>query len=401
MPRTTIRRRVARTTAVLVAAAAWLQLPALAEGAQVPSPAGERILAGENWYTQWTKTTADLGAPVYATKPRLSWRTDQDVLWRGAGTRAPEVIFKEGLQPRGAKDPEEKRQYNWVGQVHNSETGTVYSGTSRSRQVAVDFAGAKGWVYEIHAPFGVDQTKSGTYQTMFGTYHGEQEITFPGGVKPRFIKQGCKVDTGVCQDNPGFDPSGVSTMEDVAAVTIDWSKVWPTEDVSDLPWQSDGVTAYAVGTGTLNPYEGEDAFREGLKPKATTDPWLGLFKKYVIDKPLPDWETAAAGAAVPGFTSQADAAALASMGKNGGWVYTLGAAHGFRTDLLDRLSYNPVPPNPVEFGYVGGVRGGLLLKACYFKHGETVADHCVDNPHPSAAADADDTARDTRPVPVG
>ncbi|WP_049660318.1 hypothetical protein [Kitasatospora sp. MY 5-36] len=390
MAATITGRRIAQVVAAVVVAVAagWTPVPAQAHSAPAqPLPTVPAPLT-DDWYTQWKNTTADPGAPVKETRPKLTWRSDQDVLWRGSN-RTPEVIFADGLRPQGEKTPEDQRQYNWVSQVDRSTPETVFSGASRDQSVAVDFG---AWIYEVHAPWGIDQEASGTYTTMFGLYRGEQEITFPGGIKSRFIKDACPRDGGACQSNPNYDPSGADQPQDVAAVTIDWARLWPTQDAGALPWVSEEGTAWAVGTDTLNPFQGEDAFREGLKPRVGTAPWLGLFKEHVLNKPTPSvlehgWEALAVGAAVPGFRAKSDAEELVSEAKAGGWVYQLlDTAHGFRTDLLNKPTKETAPAEPVELGYVGGVRGGLLLTACHYPQGSTVSDQCFKNPHPGTNA---------------
>ncbi|MFF2119365.1 hypothetical protein [Kitasatospora sp. NPDC058184] len=67
----------------------------------------------DDWYTQWKDTTADPDAPVKETRPKLTWCSDQDVLWRGS-IRTPEIILADGLRPQGEKTSEDQRQYNWV-----------------------------------------------------------------------------------------------------------------------------------------------------------------------------------------------------------------------------------------------------------------------------------------------
>lgn len=378
-----LRKRRALTAVALLCAAAFTTVAA-APPVSPPAekPTGQTSpLAAEGWFQQWRTTTADPTADVRNTHPKLALRTDKNVLWRGAN-REPAVIWEKGLRPKAEGVPEKDRQYNWVSQVKESSKGSVFSGTSRSWEVARSFG---EWVYEIHAPWGIDQEKSGTYDTRGGSYRYEEEITFPGGIKPKFIKEACPRQ-GKCVANPYFDPGAAGSVrtepKDVAAISIDWERVWPTQSTDDLRWFPGGKTTWAVGTTVLNPAQGKQSFREGLKPRAAQHPWLAMFETF---DGLPEWEKKAVGAAVPAFLDKQTAEKLLRTAENGGWIYEISpAAGGFRTDALNDPTTAP-PSGPREIGYVGGVRGSLLLSACHYPKGSTFPDECIRN-HAAAAA---------------
>ncbi|PZT73349.1 hypothetical protein DNK56_17810 [Streptomyces sp. AC1-42W] len=170
---------------------------------------------------------------------------------------------------------------------------------------------------------------------------------------------------------------------------IDWERLWPTQDAGSLPWFSGDVGTWAVGSAALNPFQGADAFRHGLRQRegGAAWPWIGLFKAHVVEAALPTgWEQKAAGAGVPAFPDPATARALVAKADDGGWIYRVSSrAHGFRADLLEKPTKDPVPERPTEISYVGGVRGDLLLEACHYPEHSTTPDQCI--PNPDAAAD--------------
>ncbi|MFC8538152.1 hypothetical protein ACFUJY_30155 [Streptomyces sp. NPDC057249] len=378
-----------RSVGALVAAAAAVSVLAPAQARAVGAPAQVRApepAAAQDWYGQWVDTTADPGTPVRETRPRLTWRTDHDVLWRGAN-RDPAVVFGKGLWPSAENKPAKDWQYNWVGWVTTAQSNSVFSGTSRDHGQASEFG---TWVYEIHAPWGIDQEASGTYLANFGTNRNEKEVSFPGGIKSRFIKRACKKDDpSDCRDNPNYAPTDdLVTPQDVAVMPIDWERLWPTQHAEDLPWFSGDIGTWAVGSAVLNPFQGADAFRHGLRQRAGAAwPWIGLFTAHVVNSAMPTgWEKRAAGSGVPAFPDVATAQALVAKADDGGWIYRVSSrAHGFRADVLEKATKDPVPARPGEISYVGGVRGDLLLEACHYPRHSTTPDQCV--PNLDAAAD--------------
>jgi uncharacterized Zn-binding protein involved in type VI secretion len=98
-------------------------------------------------------------------------------LYRGDG-RGPSIIFDEGFKPRGTSTDLNDYVLN--------NTKSIFVGTSKSKEVAYNFAASKkGYVYEIDPSGlkGVD-VNNAIPDNIFGK---ESEIAFPGGIPPESI----------------------------------------------------------------------------------------------------------------------------------------------------------------------------------------------------------------------
>ena len=102
-------------------------------------------------------------------------------LFRG-DARPPEQVFQDGFQPRGTST-------DLLDYARNN-TPSVYVGTSKSADVAADFAtngGLRdGYVYATKPAAGgidVDQALGAS-----SPFPAEQEVVFPGGLSPSEIR---------------------------------------------------------------------------------------------------------------------------------------------------------------------------------------------------------------------
>ncbi|MEU6315623.1 hypothetical protein [Streptomyces sp. NPDC047014] len=202
----------------LVSAAAVT--PASAAEEDLTSPCGPTVdYRAWDW---WRTTTApSLARPVAeaAADERWQWRSDVNTLWRGDTRETVEQIFATGFTPRG-ETVTPLAEYIVKGGGQNS----AHLSTSCEKWVAQKFAtygSAKtGWVYEIHAPGGIDVNATALLNTYSSPYLWNKEVDFPGGVKGRYIKGACKFrlvatdpETKVstfeelgCKDNAAFAP---------------------------------------------------------------------------------------------------------------------------------------------------------------------------------------------------
>ncbi|MGQ0679495.1 MAG: scabin-related ADP-ribosyltransferase [Actinomycetota bacterium] len=125
--------------------------------------------------------------------------TDEAPLVFRGDQRTPEVIFKEGFQPRGTSD--DLLEYATTNQP------SAYVGTSRSSLVAQDFAGPGGYHYVVQKPGGIDVNATLGSRSP---YPDELEVVFKGGIEPNHVSGVNRVlpdgTLGEFVPNPGFAP---------------------------------------------------------------------------------------------------------------------------------------------------------------------------------------------------
>jgi hypothetical protein len=339
-----------RTTAVAVVALAGVwQLGGDAWGAGAPAEGKE-----EPWYQAWLQVTADPSVDIHKTIPSLRWRTDMDTLYRGDTTGQDLDAFRDGLLPKAVSFPENERIYDWYNHAGGAPR-TVFSSTTRSQSTAQIYA--KEWVYEFNAPHGIDQAQSG------GPYPREEEISFPGGVKGHFIQKACKAtNLANCVTNPSYrEPTGHETMQEVAAISIDWSRVTPPEG---LAWVTTKQSLWAVGSTTINPVQGADALSRGLRAWNSLPP--NLRHTTWPESPL-------AQSIVMAFRNYSEAKLWATQeATNGGWVYEVRP-----NSVAVDLSVINAGSRPGAFAFIGGIKGGLLMNARRFEKGVSEPVECV------------------------
>ncbi|WP_139197677.1 hypothetical protein [Pseudomonas sp. NFACC05-1] len=339
-----------RTTAVAVVALAGVwQSGADAWGAGAPAEGKE-----EPWYQAWLQVTADPSVDIHKTTPLLRWRTDMDTLYRGDTTGQGLDAFEKGMLPKAVGVPENEWIYDWITHASGS-AGTVFSSTTRSLAWAQNYA--KEWVYEFTAPHGIDQVPSG------GPFPRDQEISFPGGVKGHFIKQAChKDDLAKCRPNPNYRaPTGRESMQDVAAISINWSRLTPPEG---LAWVTTKQSVWAVGSTTINPVQGADALSNGLRGWNSLPPSLRSAR----------WlEDSTARSLVVAFRDYSEAKLWATQeAKNGGWVYEVRP-----NSVAVDLSIPSAGSREGAYAFIGGIKGGLLMNARRFEKGVSQPVECI------------------------
>lgn len=339
-----------RTTAVAVVALAGVwQSGADAWGAGAPAGGNE-----EPWYQAWRQVTANPDVDIHKTIPLLQWRTDMDTLYRGDTTGQGLRAFQDGLLPKAVDVPENEWIYNWITHAAGS-AGTVFSSTTRSLIWAQHYA--KEWVYEFKAPHGIDQVQSG------GPFPREEEISYPGGVKGIFIMRACQaVDPAKCVMNPNYrEPTGHETMQEVAAISIDWSRVGPPEV---LPWVTAKQPLWAVGSTIINPVQGADALAQGLQARNALPPDLRL-----ATRP----ESSRVDSVVVAFRDYSNAKLWATQeAANGGWVYEVRPG-----SVAVDLSVSTTGAPEGTFAFIGGIKGGLLMNARRFEKGVSQPVECI------------------------
>ncbi|MFD3538462.1 hypothetical protein ACFWUQ_03050 [Streptomyces sp. NPDC058662] len=208
------------SAAPAAAPASALATPVAAAADDLTTPCGPTV-DYRAW--DWWRTTTDpsIARPVAAAAAaeRWQWRTDVNTLWRGDTRETVEEIFETGFTPRG-EQVTPLAEYIVKGGGQNS----AHLSTSCEKWVAQKFAtygsARTGWVYEIHAPGGIDVNATARLNDYSSPYLWNKEIDFPGGVKGRYIKGACKFrlshtdpETRVntyeelgCKDNAGFAP---------------------------------------------------------------------------------------------------------------------------------------------------------------------------------------------------
>ncbi|MGW7416155.1 scabin-related ADP-ribosyltransferase [Streptomyces sp. NPDC054863] len=172
-----------------------------------------------DWYRTTTDHTLGSAVEAGAADERWQWRNDTNALWRGDTRETVDEIFKAGFTPRGDRLTP-LAEYIVKGGGQNS----AHLSTSCEKWVAQKFAtygAAKtGWVYQIHAPGGIDVNATAHLNHYDSPYLWNREIDFPGGVKGQYIKGACKyhltrtdpvTKVGTweelgCKSNAGFAP---------------------------------------------------------------------------------------------------------------------------------------------------------------------------------------------------
>lgn len=308
----------------------------------------------EPWYTAWLQVTADPSVDIHETRPSLRWRTDMDTLYRGDTTGQGLSAFEKGLLPKAVGTPEEQWGYDWITHASGS-AGTVFSSTTRSLVWAQHYASE--WVYEFTAPHGIDQVQSG------GPFPGEQEISYPGGVKGHFIKKACRKDNlADCEANPNYrEPTGREMRQDVAVISIDWSRLTPPEG---LTWVTTKQSLWAVGSTTINPVQGADALTDGLRAWNSLPPNLRQ-----VSRP----ESPQAQSVVVAFHDYSDAKLWATQdASNGGWVYEVRP-----NSVAVDLSVPNAGGREGAYAFIGGIKGGLLMNARRFEKDVSEPVECI------------------------
>ncbi|UVM60338.1 hypothetical protein [Pseudomonas sp. B21-010] len=334
-----------RTTAVAVVALTGVWQP----GSDAWGADGKE----EPWYTAWLQVAADSSVPIRDTKPSLHWRTDMGTLYRGDTTDQGLGAFQDGILPKAAGFPIPEWMYDWWS--HGAGAGkSVYSSTTRDQSLAQRFA--KEWVYEIKAPHGIDQDASGGAVS-------EQEISFPGGVKREFIRQACKKDNlADCEANQNYrEPTGHESPLEVAAVSIEWSRITPPEG---LAWVKSKESLWAVGSQTINPVQGAAALAQGLRGRSSLPPIL----RWASQPESPYIQSV-----VVAFRDYSEAKVWAVVeAQNGGWVYEV-RPNSVAVDLSGRNT----GAREGAFAFIGGIKGGLLMNARRFEKGVGEPVECI------------------------
>ncbi|MET3454582.1 hypothetical protein PSH84_02090 [Pseudomonas beijingensis] len=308
----------------------------------------------EPWYTAWLQVAADSSVDIRKTTPWLRWRTDMDTLYRGDTTGQGLSAFTQGLLPKADGTPVEQWGYDWITHASGS-AGTVFSSATRNQLIAQHYASE--WVYEFRAPHGIDQVQSG------GPFPGEEEISYPGGVKAHFIKQACKAhNLADCRTNPNYrEPTGHETMREVAVMAIDWNRLTPREG---LAWVKSQESLWAVGSTKVNPVQGADALTNGLRGLNSLPPNL-RFAMYQEDH--------LAQSIVVAFRDYSEAKLWATQeASNGGWVYEVRP-----NSVAVDLSVRNAGSREGAFAFIGGIKGGLLMNARRFEKGVSEPVECI------------------------
>ncbi|WP_420232022.1 scabin-related ADP-ribosyltransferase [Pseudomonas sp. ABY48] len=338
----------AMAVAVVVLAGAW-QPGADAWGAGAPAAGKE-----EPWYSAWLQVAADSSVDIRKTTPWLRWRTDMQTLYRGDTTGQGLSAFQDGLLPKTASVPEHEWVYDWYSHAVASER-TVFSSTTRNLIWARNYA--TQWVYEFNAPHGIDQVQSG------GPFPGDEEISFPGGIKGHFIKQACnRSNHAECVMNPNYrEPTGHETMSEIAAVPIDWNRA---EFSEGLAWVTPEKSLWAVSSPFIHPVQGADALTHGLRGRNASPPNLRL-----AIQP----EYAVAESTILAFEDYSKAKLWATQeALEGGWVYEV-RPNSATVDLSGRIT----GAREGTFAFIGGIKGGLLMNARRFEKGVSEPVECI------------------------
>ncbi|MGW1892562.1 scabin-related ADP-ribosyltransferase [Streptomyces sp. NPDC002004] len=105
----------------------------------------------------------------------VTWRESHEQLYRN-DTRPPSVIFNQGFAPQDPYNPD-------LDSYVNKSEHSAFVGTTNNEAFASKW-GAK-YVYDIDAPGGIDINQTFGPDSPFSH---EDEIAFPGGVRPEYIK---------------------------------------------------------------------------------------------------------------------------------------------------------------------------------------------------------------------
>lgn len=113
----------------------------------------------------------------YVTNTGVLVHNDQEcvTLFRGErSSNTPDKAFNDGFEPKGThNDPLLHTQ-------SNTTPGNFVS-TSKSKEIATDFAGKNGYVYEVRTNNYIDINSTYGNRVPFPE---QQEFSIPGGIKP-------------------------------------------------------------------------------------------------------------------------------------------------------------------------------------------------------------------------
>ena len=132
------------------------------------------------------------------TKANLGEAT---TLYRGdRSTVTPEVVFDSGFKPKGTSS-------NLKNHLNSNTTAENFVSTSANKEIATDFAGKNGYLYEISSNRGIDINKTLGIESPFPE---QMEFSIPNGISSSEIKGAWKINKGVVGDyvpNPNFGGS--------------------------------------------------------------------------------------------------------------------------------------------------------------------------------------------------
>jgi hypothetical protein len=161
---------------------------------------GGQLVDGPSKYTHSAPYSGNPLEPNFVGPVNSATGQAERYLFRG-DDRSPEMVFKEGFQPLGN---------NTDLHLYASENvPSIYVGTSRSPNVARDYASDEGFVFTIRG-----QSQGIDVNGVLGTrspFPDDLEIAVPGGIKSGDILGGRKVDpntgkfTGPFIYNPNFE----------------------------------------------------------------------------------------------------------------------------------------------------------------------------------------------------
>jgi len=206
-------------------------------------------------------------------EPVLVWRTENNVLWRGDTSDQGLKAFKEGVLPKGFLKgyPEKEQDHDW--RCHKEDSfRSVFVSTTENLKTAINFVDfyhpkKEGYVYEIHAPGGINQQLS--IGAPAGSY--ESEISFPGGVKGKYIKRACyyiKRELDHCVENDDFvEPTWGEKPQDISAVTTNFTRIVPKADceISELQPSTPELLCLIPNMATTKYFqEGNEIEKKGM-----------------------------------------------------------------------------------------------------------------------------------------
>lgn len=141
-----------------------------------------------------------VGSSSYVIPPELQGGSIPEVTYRG-DTRPPDVIFAQGFQSRA---PNGTVSYDSLLDYASNNTPSPYVSTSRSADVAEDFASAEdGWVYQVDTE---DATSIDVNHALGSQspYPQEQEIAIVGAIDNTDIISATDTSTGETRLNPNY-----------------------------------------------------------------------------------------------------------------------------------------------------------------------------------------------------
>ncbi|MPY57918.1 scabin-related ADP-ribosyltransferase, partial [Streptomyces spongiae] len=219
-------------------------------------PAGQSVIVPDR-----LAAAVDRSVDVDSITPKdlVAWRDSYETLWR-YDDRPPKVIFKEGFAPRNPEHVDLKQLVEF--NRHSAFVSTTFSADAKF---------ARGtFRYEIYAPGGIDagETLRDVHigDGVGNPHEGEFEISFPGGIRPQFIKGAHKV---VDPDgahtltrwkaNRGFDPTAVNTevvrpiaSQDVQRILSDAAAKAPVSKPVQVPEE---LERFARAFGKMTAFE--------------------------------------------------------------------------------------------------------------------------------------------------